>query len=281
MTPTRRWGPTVGWFNMTAILYSRAFRYLKRRSRRREKSRWKAAVLLYCVVAIGALFGVNWIYQVIRKPGEVLAPISRSFSKTPASTWQSYGSLFERHSTSIISREFLAALAQVEASGNPIARTYWRWQWSWNPFEIYRPASSAVGMFQITDGTFAEARKYCIRDHQVVTEGPWYDLHSCWFNRFYTRTIPSHSIEMTAAYLHQSVVTTLAARRLSGVSLAQKQNLAAVIHLCGPKRGATFARRGFRVLPGERCGTHSLQGYLAKVEQMKQRFVQLRAASEL
>ena len=31
-------------------------------------------------------------------------------------------------------------------------------------------------MFQITDGTFAEARKFCIRDHQVVTDGPWYDL---------------------------------------------------------------------------------------------------------
>ena len=53
----------------------------------------------------------------------------------------------------------------LEGSGNPVARTYWWWRFSWNPFEVYRPASSAVGMFQITDGTFAEARRYCIHDH--------------------------------------------------------------------------------------------------------------------
>ena len=33
-----------------------------------------------------------------------------------------------------------------------------------------------------------------------MTDGPWYDLRSCWFNSFYTRTLPSHSSEMTAAY---------------------------------------------------------------------------------
>ena len=70
-----------------------------------------------------------------------------------------------------ITPELLAALAQVESSGNPVARTYWRWRFSWNPFELYQPASSAVGMFQITAGTFAEARRYCIHDHVVVEEG--------------------------------------------------------------------------------------------------------------
>lgn len=265
---------------MAAILHSVALRHSRRRSRRHGRSRWKAALLLYFVAAIGAFFAVNWIYQVIRKPAEILAPVSGSFSKNPESTWQRYGSLFERHSTSIISPEFLASIAQVEGSGNPLARTYWRWQWSWNPFEIYRPASSALGMFQITNATFAEAKKYCIRDHQVVTKGPWYDLRSCWFNRWYTRTLPSHSIEMTAAYLHQSVVNTLAAHRLSRVSLAQKQKLAAVIHLCGPKRGESFAGRGFRPVPGERCGTHGLRRYLTKVDLMKQRFVRLKAGSE-
>jgi len=218
---------------------------------------------------------VNLIYQVARKPGEIFAPISGSLSKNPLSTWQSYGALFEEHSTNIISPEFLAALAQVESDGNPIARTYWRWQWSRNPFEIYRPASSALGMFQITDGTFAEARKYCIRDHTVVTEGPWYDLRSCWFNSFYVRILPSHATEMIAAYLHQSVVDTLAARRKAKVSLAQKQRLATVIHLCGLKVGETFATRGFRVAPGELCGTHSLQRYLTQIDLMKKRFARL------
>ena len=199
---------------MTAIVYSGTLRYFGKKSRRVTRSRWKGAIAWYCVLAIGGFFALNWIYQVIRKPGEIFAPISASLSKSPEATWQSYGSLFEKHSTNIISPEFLAALAQVEGAGNPIARTYWRWQWSWNPFEVYRPASSALGMFQITDGTFAEARKFCIRDHQVVLDGPWYDLRSCWFNSFYTRTIPSHSIEMTAAHLHRSVVDTLAAHAL-------------------------------------------------------------------
>jgi len=215
------------------------------------------------------------IYQVIRKPGELFAPVSGSLSKSPASTWQSYGALFEEYSTSIISPELLAALAQVESDGNPIARTYWRWQWSWNPFEIYRPASSALGMFQLTDGTFAEARKYCIRDHKVVTEDPWRDPSSCWFNGFYTRTLPSHAAEMTAAYLHQSVVNTLAAHRATKASRAQKQKLAAVIHLCGLKRGETFAAHGFRVAPGELCGTHSLPRYLTQIDLMKKRFARL------
>ena len=260
---------------MTATCYS-GIRYFRRRFRGFPKARWKGAIVWYGVVAISGFFVLNWIYQVIRKPGEILAPVSASLSKSPESTWQSYGSLFETHSTNIISPEFLAALAQVEGNGNPIARTYWRWQWSWNPFEVYRPASSALGMFQTTDGTFAEARKFCIRDHQVVIDGPWYDLRSCWFNSFYTRTLPSHSSEMTAAYLHRIVVNTLAARPTARVSLVQQQRLAAVIHLCGLKRGETFVTQGFRATVGERCGTHSLQRYLIKVDLMKKRFARLR-----
>jgi hypothetical protein len=262
---------------MTAIPHIGTLRYRRRNFRRSSKSGWKSAMLGYGIIAIGAFFALNWIYQVVRKPGEIFAPISASLAKSPDSTWQSYRSLFEKHSTKIISPEFLAALAQVEGSGNPIASTYWRWRWSWNPLEIYRPASSAVGMFQITDGTFAEARKYCIRDHQVVTEGPWHDVRSCWFNRFYSRTLPSHSTELTAAYLHRNVVHTLAARPNIRSTLPQQQKLAAVIHLCGLRRGETFVSRGFKVIPGERCGTHNLAGYLKKVELLKTQFARLRA----
>jgi Transglycosylase SLT domain len=264
---------------MTAI-HSGTLRYFWQISRGITRSHWKAAVVWYFVLAIGGFFVLNWIYQAIRKPGEIFAPISASFSKNPESTWQSYGATFERHSTTIISAEFLAALAQVEANGNPIARTYWRWQWSWNPFEVYRPASSAVGMFQMTDGTFAEARKYCIRDQTVVSDGPWYDLGSCWFNSFYTRTIPSHSAEMTAAYLHRNV-SALAARRAGNIGLAQQQQLAAVIHLCGRRRGESFVTRRFQVAPGERCGTHSLKRYLTRLELLKKEFHRIREANQL
>ena len=261
---------------MTATVYS-GFRYFRRKSRRFPRLRWPGVIVCWCALGIAGFFALNLIYQIVRKPGELFAPISSSLSKSPASTWLSYGALFEEHSTSIISPQLLAALAQIESDGNPVARTYWRWQWSWNPFEIYRPASSALGMFQVTDGTFAEARRYCIRDHMVVTEGPWHDAGSCWFNAFYTRTLPSHAVEMTAAYLHKSVVDTLAARRTVKASSAQKQKLAAVIHLCGLKRGETLVARGFRVTQGELCGTHSLQRYLTQIDLMKKRLVRLAA----
>lgn len=261
---------------MTASVFS-GVRYFKRKSRGSARRQWKGTLCRWCFLGIAGLFALNLIYQVLRKPGEIFAPISASLSKSPESTWRRYGTLFEKYSTSIVSPQFLAALAQVESDGNPIALTGWRWQWSWNPFEIYRPASSALGMFQITDGRFAEARKYCVRDHKVVTEGPWHDFGSCWFNSLYTRTLASHAVEMTAGYLHQNVVDTLAARGTPKASLAQKQRLAAVIHLCGLKRAETLLARGFRLTQGERCGNHSLQRYLIQIDLMKNRFARLAA----
>ena len=250
-----------------------------RRKGRKTARRWSTfACARWCMLGLAGFFTINLIYQVIRKPVEIFASVSGALSKRPASTWQSYSGLFHEHSTNIITAEFLAALAQVESDGNPIARTYWRWQWSWSPFEIYRPASSAVGMFQMTDGTFAAARKYCIRDHIVLTAGPWNDLSSCWFNSLYARVLPSHAIEMTSAYLHQRVVDILAARRGVKTTLAQKQKLAAVIHLCGPRRGEAFAARGFRPSPGELCGTHNLQKYLNRLDLLKKQFARLAAA---
>ena len=84
-------------------------------------------------------------------------------------------------------------------------------------------------------------------NHAVLTEGPWHDPGSCWFNNLYARTVPSHAIEMTAAYLHQTVIDILADRRMAKASVAQKQKLATVVHLCGAKRGESFAARGFKV----------------------------------
>ena len=258
-----------------ATVYS-GIRFFWRGSARIAGLHWKAAVVWYCALGIAGFFALNWLYQVYRKPGELFAPVSGSLAKSPESTWQSYGALFEKYSTSMITPEFLAALAQVEGSGNPIANTYWSWRWSWNPFEVYRPSSSALGMFQITDGTFAEARKYCIRDHKVVSDGPWHDFSSCWFNGLYSRVLPSHSSELTVAYLHRGVVNALGAGGAKKASLAQQQKLAAVIHLCGVKRGMNFVARGFRLTPGELCGTHSLRSYLNQVELMKKRFARLR-----
>jgi hypothetical protein len=235
-------------------------------------------IIVVTVLLVIVWAGVNWMVQVARKPTEVFVAVSGSLAKVPAQTWRQYGPLFDEHSTAVITPELLAALAQVESSGNPVARTYWRWRFSWNPFELYAPASSAVGMFQITAGTFAEARRYCIHDHVVVEDGRWHDPHSCWFNALYTRVVPAHAVEMTAALLDRTVARILARNGMTTASLQQRQNLAAIIHLCGDGAGDEYARRGFRLRRGQQCGDHDPRGYLARVNALKRQFDRLAAA---
>jgi len=220
---------------------------------------------------------VNWVYQVAHKPSELLFPVSGTLYKSPPETWSEYASLFEKYSTDTMTPELLAALAQVEGSGNPIVRTYWRWSWKPHPFEMYRPASSAVGMYQLTDGTFAKAKRYCIHDHHVVEEGRWDDWHSCWFNGLYMRVIPSDATEMTSAYLDKAVTETLLAHHLRLVTLQQKQDLAAVIHLCGEGAGDLYVRRGLRLTRGQKCGDHEARVYVGRVDAMKRLFAKLAA----
>ena len=230
---------------------------------------------LLCVFVLW--LGVNWIYQVVRKPSELFFPVSGTLYKTPPETWDAYESVFRKHATRVITAEFLAALAQVEGSGNPIVRTYWRWSWKPQPFEVYRPASSAVGMYQITDGTFEEAKRYCVHDHVVVEDGPWDDWRSCWFNRFYVRVFPSNAVELTSAYLDRAVVRIMERRRIRSATVQQQQNLASVIHLCGAGAADVFARRGMRLIPGQKCGDHDVRTYVARVNAMKKVFASLPA----
>jgi hypothetical protein len=60
--------------------------------------------------------------------------------------------------------------------------------------------------------------------------------------------------------------------------MRSRERLAAVIHLCGPSRGADFVRRSFRVAAGERCGTHDLAEYLARVDRFTLSFERLARA---
>jgi hypothetical protein len=133
-------------------------------------------------------------------------------------------------------------------------------------------------MFQITDGTFAEAKRYCIHDHLVVEDGPWHDVRGCWFNALYTRVVPGHAVEMTAALLDRAVADILRRNRISHASVQQQQDLAAIIHLCGGGAGDAYARRGFRFTRGQRCGAHAASRYLSRVNTMKREFSRLAAA---
>ena len=234
-------------------------------------------IIMGLAIALAVSLAINWVYQVIRKPTELFFPVSGTLFKNPPETWRQYAPIFRKHATNIMTPELLAALAQVEGSGNPVARTYWRWSWNLKPFDIYRPATSAVGMYQITDGTFAEARHYCIHDHEVVADGPWNDWHSCWFNSLYFRVVPSHAVELTSAYLDLHVRSILSRYEIAAATLQQKQNLAALIHLCGAGAGAEYARRGLRLTEGQRCGDHEARAYVARVTAMKSEFARLAA----
>jgi hypothetical protein len=238
-----------------------------------------AQVLVGLSAAFLVSVALNWLYQVARKPSELLFPVSGTLYKTPLETWRQYSAIFTKYSTSVISPAFLAALAQVEGSGNPVARTYWRWTWTSQPFEIYRPASSAVGMYQMTDGTFAEARRYCIRNHSVVEQGAWDDWESCWFNSLYARVLPGDAAELTSAYLDWHVARILERHHLMAMTVLQKQDLAALIHLCGAGAADEFARHGFRLADGQRCGDHEARIYLARVNMARREFERLAGIS--
>ncbi|HEX5093093.1 MAG TPA: hypothetical protein VFV84_10445 [Burkholderiales bacterium] len=251
--------------------------------RRRLGSAWRWLRGLHwplqaaAALAVGLLLwlAANALVQVARKPTELFFPVSGALDKSPAETWREYAPVFEAHSTKTITAEFLAALAQVEGAGNPVARTQWRWRLTENPFEVYRPASSAVGMYQITDGTYALARRYCIHDHEVVEDGPWHAWKSCWFNGLYFRVVPSHAAEMTSAFLDASVAQALRRAGRNGASLSQRQDLAAVMHLCGVAAGEAFARRGFRVPPPPFCGGQNVAAYGERVRAMQREFARL------
>lgn len=234
----------------------------------------QARLTLGALALLGLAFAVNWTYHVVRKPAELFFPLSGVLSKTPAETWRQYEPIFREHATQTITPEFLAALAQVEGAGNPVAKTYWRWRLTSDPLDIYRPASSAVGMYQITDGTFNEAKRYCIHDHAVARDGPWNDPSSCWFNTLYMRVVPSHAVEMTSAFLDRRATETLQQHGLAATP-QQKQDLAAVIHLCGATAGVAYAKRKFRVSPGQRCGDHDIRRYLEHLNAIKRLFARM------
>lgn len=260
------------------IFASAGLRAKTRRWARMFRGAPRAAQVAIGIIVVSAVsLSVNWIYQVVRKPSELFFPVSGTLFKTPTESWQSYAPIFRKYATNTITPDFLAALAQAEGAGNPVARTYWRWSWKMKPFEVYRPASSSVGMYQMTDGTFAEARNYCIHDHSVVAQGPWDDWHSCWFNGLYFRVIPSHAVEMTSAYLDLHVASTLVRNGISAASLRQKQHLAAAIHLCGAGAGDLYARRGFRFADGQLCGEHDPRLYLARIDALKAEFTRVAA----
>lgn len=247
-----------------------------RKCGRALRARWRRArppvQIAICALAVIALWvPVNLVYQIVRKPTELLAPFSDALIKTPAETWRQYGPLFRRYATPTVSPVLLAALAQVESAGDPTAETYWRWQFSWNPFSVYGPASSAVGMFQMTDGAFAAASRYCIRDHRALAARSG----ACSWLGFYSRLLPSDATELAAAYLDRTLAGFGERHRLDAATPRQRADLAALVHLCGAGPAERYLRRDFRLAPSERCGDEDPARYLARVDAARRRFLWL------
>jgi hypothetical protein len=86
-------------------------------------------VIISVTVVLTLSLAIDWIYQVVRKPSELFFPVSGTLYKTASETWRQYALIFRKYSTNMITPELLAAIAQVEGSGNPVVRTYWRWSW--------------------------------------------------------------------------------------------------------------------------------------------------------
>ena len=120
------------------------------------------------------------------------------------------------------------------------------------------------------DPAYAEAARFCIRDHAVTDAG-------CGFTSLYFRALPSHAIELASVYLDRNVASVLALAGDVKPSPQQKQDLAAFIHLCGAGPATAYARRHFQMISGERCGDHLVAAYISGVNAMKRQFLRLAA----
>ena len=244
-----------------------------KKSRKKKKSwfRRRIELAMFLTIVGAVVLTANWVYQVWHKPSELIGVFDDHFHKAPTETWRAYGQVFRKKSTDIMTPDLLAALAQAESNGNPVARTYWKFRWTTDVAKVFSPASSAVGMFQITKGTFQEARRFCIRGGRAFRS----DERGGCDEDIYSRLIPSHAIEMTSARLHWNTERILRRYGLGRASLRDKQNVATVIHLCGLGKAERLARAKLRLSRIGECGDHNAGSYVRRVGRLQREFQML------
>lgn len=206
------------------------------------------------------LFSINFFYQVYSNPLHLLSFLSRPFSKTPQQTWETYKDVFERAAVGRVTAPLIAAIAQVESQGNPLAAPTWTLQMSSDLKEVYAPASSAFGIMQITKGTFERMQRICS------------EMQTCSSGNFSTRMRATDSIGMVAHYLHSVMTEMLGNKRVALLRDEQVTELASVIHLCGPEVGGRLVQNRFRLKMLSKCGAHWPQVYTNRVMVMKKQF---------
>ena len=141
---------------------------------------------------------------------------------------------------------------------------------TWNPFAIYQPASSAVGMYQLTDAASRHAAALLHSSAHRFEEG-------CRFSGYYSRTVPSHATELTAVLLDRNVTAILANKRDVRASPQQEQDLAAVIHLCGSGPARAFRAPRLSSVGRRAVRRPVVAKYLADVNAIKRQFLRLAA----
>ncbi len=210
-----------------------------------------------------AYFSINFLVQLYRKPSETLSFFAFLHYKSPSETWSSYGSHFVASEKFGLEAELMAALAQKESSGSPWASPSWQFNFRpRNAFDLYRPASSAVGLFQFTRGTYQDVQKLC--KNRDCPDLGW---------TLPTRLAPGESIEKAAQNLHREL------RRLDARGGASWTRLAPVVHLCGAAIAAKVHKQGLKSVT--RCGSHNLSAYLRDVEKLRRQFARYRGSDPI
>jgi len=117
--------------------------------------------------AVALFFAVNWLYQVVRKPAELFFPVSGALNKAPAETWRQVRADFPRAFDGAHHCGAAGRASPSRGRGQPGGAHLLALRLTREPFDVYKPASSAVGMYQITDGTSAR------RSNTAFAATPW------------------------------------------------------------------------------------------------------------
>lgn len=213
--------------------------------------------ILYVKIFV-AIFLINLTFHIYQNPIHIFSFGAKPFYKTAIETWRSYGETFQRHGDSRVTPELLAAIAQVESNGNPLAAPPWRLSFSTDLTQIYAPASSAFGIMQITKGTFETMQKIAREEGKPAP--------------ILTRLRSEDSILLSALHLRRSIQEIIGERGWDKLDRRRATQLASIIHLCGPEVGRRFVKINYRTERLSRCGSHWPEVYSNKVWEMRQQF---------
>jgi hypothetical protein len=223
------------------------------------------------IILLTLLFGINFIFQIYKKPIELISIITQTRAKTLTQTWKDYGEFFTNSSTDIISPAFLAALAQKESSGNPLASPRWKLNFKRPIDRIYSPPTTAFGLMQMTNPNFYDSSRLCYKAKNKRNSKSFDD---CGRINMSTRIFPAHSIYLTARNLTYQVKKILKRRkRKKKATRDQIESLASITHLCGMGKGKRLLRSNFNVRKIGRCGSHSPINYVRDIKKLKKKFL--------